>query len=277
MFPRRLSILLPVVLFCTAAHAQKAADLVQAQLIADTTHIEPGKTFRAAVRFTIAPDWHIYWKHPGETGLPTTVKLDLPEGFTTAPVLYPVPKLFDQFGQVTGYGYGEEVLLLIDITAPEKIDGSTVSFNGRASFLVCEKVCIPGSSQLSLTLPVGTAAPSSDSEHIASWSAKLPKHAEPKEVTGALAAAGTPVDFSVTVPLEGPVTDLQWFAQTPDALSLTDSALTSDETSATICFKAKVLSGFELKNSTLPILVAYTDSHGVRGGVELDVPLRKAE
>ena len=55
--------------------------LVKAQLVADTQHIEPGQKFRLGVLYTIAPKWHIYWKYPGDAGIPTQIDWQLPPGF----------------------------------------------------------------------------------------------------------------------------------------------------------------------------------------------------
>jgi DsbC/DsbD-like thiol-disulfide interchange protein len=277
MYLDRLLTIALIGLIAGVASAQKAADLVQSELFTDTTHVEPGKPFRLAVRFHVKPEWHVYWKHPGETGLPTVVKLQLPEGFTSGEWQYPVPRRFVLPGDIIGYGYSDEVVLFTEITPPATLHSATISINARASYLVCEAVCIPGSNAMSIELPVGTAAVSKEAGEIDLWTTRVPKPLVVADTSGELNADGSPAEFSVTISLGQPGTDFQWFAQTPDALSLTDSALTNDGSSATIRFKAKVLSGFELQNSTLPVVVAYTDSLGVRRGVEVRIPLRKAE
>src|SRR5579859_4426697 len=43
--------------------------LVKAQLVADTQHIEPGQKFRLGVLYTMVPKWHIYWKYAGDAGI----------------------------------------------------------------------------------------------------------------------------------------------------------------------------------------------------------------
>ena len=57
--------------------------LVKAQLVADTQHIEPGQKFRLGVLYTIVPKWHIYWQYAGDAGIPTQIDWQLPPGFQT--------------------------------------------------------------------------------------------------------------------------------------------------------------------------------------------------
>ena len=58
------------------------------------------------------------------------------------------------------YGYTDEVVLPVPITAPAGLaPGTPVTLRGQASWLVCEKICIPEEAPVALTLPVGPAEP----------------------------------------------------------------------------------------------------------------------
>ena len=46
------------------------ADHVQAELLSDVSAIQPGKPFWLGVHLTVDPGWHVYWKNPGDAGLP---------------------------------------------------------------------------------------------------------------------------------------------------------------------------------------------------------------
>ena len=50
-----------------------------------------------------------------------------------------------------------------EITPPAKIDNSSVKLSADANWLVCEKICIPGSASLQLELP--TSATSRPGKH----------------------------------------------------------------------------------------------------------------
>ena len=54
------------------------APVVPVSLIPEFAIVRPGTTFRVAVRIEVPEGWHIGWKHPGQTGLPTTIAWRVP-------------------------------------------------------------------------------------------------------------------------------------------------------------------------------------------------------
>lgn len=264
---------------CFATATPKTSDLVKGQLFADTESIMTGRTFRLGVRLEMSPNWHVYWKHPGETGLPTTVVLTLPQGFVAGEVQYPIPRRFVQPGDIEGFGYSDEVVMLIDVTPPERISDRIVSIEAAVSYLVCEKICLPGKMTLQIELPVSNdGAASINVELFAEWKARVPLSAQPTQVSGELPRDATTsmTDFSVTIPLPEPGGDLEIFPQTPDSIQTNDWSVEGGDACAVVRFKARLLKGFELKENSLPILLAYTDPRGNRKGINTKVALRKA-
>ena len=85
-------------------------DQVKAELIAYAPQgIKPGQTFWLGLRLSHQPEWHTYWKNPGDSGLPTQLTWSLPSGFRAQEVLWPVPsKLY--VSNLTNYGYEGAVL-----------------------------------------------------------------------------------------------------------------------------------------------------------------------
>src|SRR5688572_29577434 len=140
---------------CAIARAQSGDELVQMKLIADVASVEPGKPFNVGVSFKIAPKWHLYWINPGDSGEPPKVKWNLPAGFTASELKFPVPERLTLPGDITSYAYEDEVTLVATITPSADIKpGQSVPIAASASWLVCEKVCLPGEGEASLTLPV---------------------------------------------------------------------------------------------------------------------------
>merc|ERR1711916_134321 len=43
------------------------------ELIADHSDVTPGQTLRAALVLELDPHWHVYWKNPGDSGLPSEI------------------------------------------------------------------------------------------------------------------------------------------------------------------------------------------------------------
>ena len=125
------------------ASAQSPAPPVRAQVIAESTSIHPGSPFLVAVNFHIQPGWHIYWKNPGDTGLPTTVQWDLPKGFSAHDLQWPVPRKFVSQG-LASYGYEGEVSLLAQIDPPADLAPGNVPIRAHAGWLACRIECTPG-------------------------------------------------------------------------------------------------------------------------------------
>ena len=132
---------------------------VRADLVSEVRAVAPGSTFWVGLRQRIAPGWHTYWVNPGDSGEPATVDWTLPAGFQAGPVAWPYPQRIP-VGHLMSYGYTDEVVLPIPITAPAELPpGARVTLEGRARWLVCEKICIPEEAPVALTLRVGAAGP----------------------------------------------------------------------------------------------------------------------
>ena len=156
---KRLLALLLALLAAVPAFAQSGTpatvvqtDNVRAELLADVAAVKPGEPFWVALRETIRPKWHTYWKNPGESGLPTEISWTLPPGVKADPIVWPRPHLFDISG-IINYGFQDEAILLVRITPPADLSG-TLKLQAAANWLVCEDVCIPEEGKFELALPV---------------------------------------------------------------------------------------------------------------------------
>src|SRR5205814_10225203 len=124
-----------------------------ATLLADVDSVKAGKPFTLGVLLKIKPGWHVYWKNPGDSGLPTRVTWTMPEGFTAGELRFPIPTRFDQPGDIIGYGYHDELHLTATVTPPKNLDaGKPLTFGADVAWLVCEKVCLPGKASVSVEL-----------------------------------------------------------------------------------------------------------------------------
>ncbi|HTA94612.1 MAG TPA: protein-disulfide reductase DsbD domain-containing protein, partial [Verrucomicrobiae bacterium] len=85
---RRIGILICI---CLAALTASAAHThVRLLLSADTA--KPGDTIWAGVDMKMDAGWHTYWKNPGDSGIATTIKWDLPPGVTAGEIQWPLPE-----------------------------------------------------------------------------------------------------------------------------------------------------------------------------------------
>jgi thiol:disulfide interchange protein DsbD len=139
-----------------SALAQSAAPKVQADLIAAVDAVEPGVPFTIGLRQRITPHWHTYWKNPGDSGEPTRITWSLPEGFSASQLRWPAPHAIP-VGPLVNFGYSGDLLLPVTITPPKDLAADSVHLRAHATWLVCEKICVPEEADLELTLPVARA------------------------------------------------------------------------------------------------------------------------
>lgn len=151
---------------------------VDAELIAATDAIVPGQPLTVGLRLKHEDEWHTYWQVPGDSGLPTQMKWQLPAGFSAGPIEWPHPQRLP-VGPLMNFGYKGETLLLTTVQVPADLPvGTPVTLTAQAAWLECKDVCIPGDAQVKLTLPVKQqAAASSSASLFKSTQARVPQSA----------------------------------------------------------------------------------------------------
>src|SRR5215813_1064795 len=158
------------------AQMYQGKDLVKAELLADTNAIVPGKPFTVGLLLRMAPGWHTYWAFSGDAGLPTELKWKLPSGWKVGEIQWPIPLKTIDPGDIETYGYENEVLLMQEITPASKLDSSSVQLAAEANWLVCEKICIPGSAALRLDLPAASSSQPANADVFARYRRLVPKN-----------------------------------------------------------------------------------------------------
>ena len=186
--------LVPVV----QSQTYQGRELVKAELLADTNAVVPGKPFTVGLLLRMAPHWHTYWKFSGDAGIPTELKWKLPPGWKAGEIQWPIPLKTIDPGDIQTYGYQDEVLLMQEITPPARIDNSPVKLSADATWLVCEKICIPGNASLQLELPKSTTSASANTEIFTRFRRLLPQNwPEPKVAAANWTRAGSDLRLSV--------------------------------------------------------------------------------
>jgi thiol:disulfide interchange protein/DsbC/DsbD-like thiol-disulfide interchange protein len=175
--PAFFAALLLIELHCAAlAQTYEGRELVHASLVADSSAIVAGKPFTVGLLLRMVPNWHTYWKFPGDAGIPTEMKWNLPPGWKVGEIQWPIPLILKEPGDILIYGYHDEVLLLQEVTPPVSLTESTIKLSAEATWLVCEKICIPGSAKLQIELPVATQNASANDELFARYRRALPQN-----------------------------------------------------------------------------------------------------
>ncbi len=179
----RPALLLSLLLIAApGARADDAADAVRVRLdlVSERAALAPGQVSWVGVRFAIAPEWHLYWRNPGDSGLPIEVTLGpLPDGVRAGPIAWPAPVRHEREGGFVDFVYEGEVTLLIPIEVAASVPaGSRVDLVARATWLVCKEACEPGEGEARLSLVTAAAdAPpeGAGARAVAAARARLPR------------------------------------------------------------------------------------------------------
>ncbi len=128
----------------TAAH-------LTVQLVVPPAQIYPGQSFTAGLYFKLDQGWHVYWTNAGDSGEPPSIKWNLPAGVTAGAQQFPAPKRLP-LGPLMDFGYEDEVLFPIpmQVASTFKPDAPEITLGGKATWLVCREVCIPGHAELAV-------------------------------------------------------------------------------------------------------------------------------
>ena len=131
---------------------------VRAKLLAHAPDgADPGKTVWLGLQLTHQPDWHTYWRNPGDSGLPITVQWTLPAGITAGDIAWPLPKKIP-IGNLANYGFDGTVLLPVPLTISQDfkpgLTNNEIEVKLKANWLVCRKECIPEEGEFALKVPV---------------------------------------------------------------------------------------------------------------------------
>src|SRR6266480_465287 len=152
-----------------------AATKTQAQLILSAEAVRPGETVMAGVVLKMPPGWHTYWQNSGDSGAPTKIDWQLPEGITAAEIQWPIPEKFTTEGLST-YVYHDEVMLQVPLTLADTVTAGSKELKAQVSWLECERVCIPGKAEVKATLEAGPKSkPSAEIFLFDAWKKKLPR------------------------------------------------------------------------------------------------------
>ncbi len=143
---------------------QASPQHARVQLLTERASLAPGESLWAALEFQIDEHWHLYWRNPGDSGLPPSVRWTLPDGLEAGPLQWPVPKRLVE-GELTTFAYETELVLPFLLRLDESAQaGQSLDLVGDLRWLVCRDLCESESGAVSSTLTVATGSEATGGE-----------------------------------------------------------------------------------------------------------------
>ncbi|MDZ7625295.1 MAG: protein-disulfide reductase DsbD family protein [Ignavibacteriaceae bacterium] len=113
-----------------------------AKILVDSFSLGKSRVIPIGILIDLEKDWHIYWRNPGDSGMPTSIDFELPDGVSISEIKWPVPKVFEYEG-LASYGYDGQILLIAELNVPENFVSNSITVTAKIKSLICRDVCIP--------------------------------------------------------------------------------------------------------------------------------------
>lgn len=150
-------------------------DAATVRLVSAVAAVGSEKTLSLGLEFKLDPTWKIYWRTPGDAGLPPISDWSSSDNVADIEMSWPVPERFEIFNIGT-LGYEERVIFPLEVTLerPEE----PVSLRGEIDYLICSDICIPGRASVAINVPTGEALSTPMAYDIGRFAATVPPRAE---------------------------------------------------------------------------------------------------
>jgi thiol:disulfide interchange protein DsbD len=152
--------------FGLAKSEENYDDLVGVSIASNVEQIQIGSDFYVIIKLNVDGEWDVYWKNPGDSGLPTHIEWDTPKGVEkVGGLVWQVPKRIEYSGMIN-YGLEGEVYLLQKFTTDRTTKLDKIKIKADVSWLVCKEICIPQDESVSIELAVGSKFKKSSSDRL---------------------------------------------------------------------------------------------------------------
>ncbi|MGD0941859.1 MAG: thioredoxin family protein [Terracidiphilus sp.] len=209
-----------------AASSSADAPHVRVELLVPQDNLFSGNNLNdVGLYFKLEPGWHIYWKNPGDAGLPPHVSWTLPAGITADPMQFPAPKRLP-LGPLMDFGYENEVLFPLKLHVADGVKEGPVSLHVKVDWLVCQASCIPGKAELEVQrkVYVGLLSLMSEKDQTLGWrffgkdSRLLPQIPEPLPGNDKTSFQSTTDGFRLSIETARRESSAVFFPSDPDIL-----------------------------------------------------------
>lgn len=248
---------------------------VRAKIIAENTSLTPQAENRLAVVLEHAEGWHTYWRMPGDAGLVTEFTFTKPSNIKVTPPRFPLPERI-RTGELIGFGYEGTTAFPFTVEVPRQVRfGDRVTISVKVDYLACADVCVPGTANASIRLPLAVVGkPSGDEAAIKEAESLIPETIATDAVRAVIDENRIRIEVA---PSAGIVEHtLDFFPLDDDVLKLaTDPVASITPENRTIQVEAAADFAAEPREKISGVLVA--DGGPAEGGwaIETEIPLVK--
>ncbi|MFB0992176.1 MAG: protein-disulfide reductase DsbD family protein, partial [Rhodospirillales bacterium] len=196
------------------------------RLIAATQSIGTDDALRLGLHFRLQPGWKVYWRSPGDAGFPPQLEWNGSNNLKSATLQWPAPKRFSVLGIET-LGYKDE--LVLPIIAIQKTPNTATTFEAQLRYLVCNEICIPYDTSLSLHLPKGNGEPSEFTHLINRYQSHVPGNGSMhglKIISSRTTKTANKTILQLALDSTSPLTNPDVYFEGPDELTFTKPKIT---------------------------------------------------
>ena len=177
---RLLSLLIMAMLVCSPLASAQSFGQRQAEvsLISERDVAQAGETFFVAFDIKINPNWHVYWRNAGDSGLPPEIFWSEDGNPGAGDFVWPAPHeqvvLEDQ---IVNYGFEERLVLPFAVSVPADAEiGDPVRLKGVLEYQICEQVCLIETEEFDRIILIGQTPRINEQngQLIAEWASKAP-------------------------------------------------------------------------------------------------------
>ena len=136
------------------------APVVPISLVPEFVVVAPGSAVRIAVRISVPDGWHIGWKYPGQSGLPTTLEWRTPRSFQAGLTAWPFPERAETLATVS-HIYRGDVVLVSSFDIARDAPSGPAALTAVFRWGLCREICIPQQQDVRTTLTVGATTEAS--------------------------------------------------------------------------------------------------------------------
>ena len=147
-------------------------DMVDVKFISSISKID-NSDILIGLEFKLEPGWKIYWRQPGDSGLPPELDFSSSKNLSSYEIKWPYPIKELEAANILTNIYKDNVIIPLKISVIDK--SKTLYLDAALSFQVCKDICIPLETSLFLKLYPGKSEPTNNLHRIELALSKVPK------------------------------------------------------------------------------------------------------